>query len=90
MIVLLGRLPAVTDNAGLTTNSGRKIIAILEKNPKKDPNKYEEDDIAHMRKVVSYCKRHMAQEAKGPAKNPESKSYKSLKVSALNSRWIKS
>jgi hypothetical protein len=37
--------------------SGRKIIAILEKNPKKDESKYDEDDIAHMRKVVAYCKR---------------------------------
>lgn len=63
----------------LTSGSGRKIIAILEKNPKGDPDKYDEEDIQHMRKVVSYCKRHMAQEAKGPAKNPESKSYKSLK-----------
>lgn len=37
-------------------DSGRKIIDILSRNPKKDPDGYEEDDIAHMRKVVSYCK----------------------------------
>ena len=29
--------------------------------PKKDPSKYSEDDIAHMRKVVSYCKRHLGE-----------------------------
>ena len=37
-------------------DSGRKIIDILSRNPNKDPEGYEEDDIAHMRKVVSYCK----------------------------------
>lgn len=36
------------------TRSGRHIVEILEKNPSKDPAKYDEDDIAHMRKVVSY------------------------------------
>jgi hypothetical protein len=40
--------------------------------------KYDEDDIAHMRKVVNYCKRHLAQEEKAKM-NTESKSYKSLK-----------
>lgn len=76
--------------------SGRKIIKILEKNPKKDPSKYEEEDVQHMRKVgkhvkwyqqraaltcrkvVSYCKRHLAQEETAK-KNPDSKSAKSLK-----------
>jgi len=58
--------------------SGRKIIAILEKNPKKDPEKYDQDDIDHMRKVVAYCKRHLAQEEKAK-QNTDSKSYKSLK-----------
>jgi len=33
------------------TCSGRKIIAILEKNPSKDPEKYAQEDIDHMRKV---------------------------------------
>ena len=33
--------------------SGRKIIEILKKNPKKAPEKYEEEDLGHMRKVVS-------------------------------------
>ena len=52
---------------------------VLEKNPKKDPKKYDEDDdIPHMRKVVSYCKRHLAQESTAK-QNPDSKSCKSLK-----------
>lgn len=58
--------------------SGRKIIQILDKNPGKDPDKYEEEDLQHMRKVVSYCKRHLAQEEKAK-QNTDSKSYKSLK-----------
>ncbi|CAO1616229.1 unnamed protein product [Sympodiomycopsis kandeliae] len=44
--------------------SGRNIIDILKRNPSKKADKYTEDDIAHMRKVVSYCKRHLAQESK--------------------------
>ncbi|KAL6715815.1 hypothetical protein ACLMJK_006776 [Lecanora helva] len=58
--------------------SGRKIIEILKKNPKKDPSNYDEDDLGHMRKVVSYNKRHLAQEEKAK-QNTESKSFKSLK-----------
>ncbi|KAH8677916.1 hypothetical protein BX600DRAFT_506911 [Xylariales sp. PMI_506] len=68
------------DGSGETIGheSGRKIIDILERNPKKDPSKYTEEDIGHMRRVVAYCKRHLAQE--GQAKqNPESKSARSLK-----------
>jgi hypothetical protein len=61
-----------------TLYSGRKIVEILEKNPKKDPSKYDEDDISHMRKVVAYNKRHLAQEGKAK-QDPESKSAKSLK-----------
>ena len=60
------------------TQSGRKIIEILEKNPKKDPEKYDDEDLAHMRKVVAYCKRHLAQEEKAK-QDTNSKSYKSLK-----------
>ncbi|KAI9662286.1 MAG: hypothetical protein M1821_008453 [Bathelium mastoideum] len=68
------------DGSGETVGheSGRKIIAILEKNPKKDPEKYDQDDIDHMRKVVAYCKRHLAQE-QSAKQNPDSKSAKSLK-----------
>ncbi|OJT05960.1 hypothetical protein TRAPUB_3147 [Trametes pubescens] len=47
---------------GVGIESGHKIIEILRKNPDKDPEKYDEDDIAHMRKVASYAKRHLAQE----------------------------
>jgi hypothetical protein len=35
-------------------DSGRKIVEILKSNPNKDPEKYTEDQIQHMRKVVSY------------------------------------
>jgi hypothetical protein len=68
------------DGSGETVGheSGRKIIAILEKNPKKVPDKYDQDDIDHMRKVVAYCKRHLAQEEKAK-QDTNSKSYKSLK-----------
>ena len=34
--------------------SGRQIVNILDRNPEKDPEKYDDDDILHMRKVVSY------------------------------------
>ncbi|KAH9885445.1 hypothetical protein C8Q73DRAFT_717886 [Cubamyces lactineus] len=47
---------------GVGIESGHKIIEVLRKNPEKDPEKYDEEDIAHMRKVVSYAKRHLAQE----------------------------
>ena len=52
--------------------SGRKIVDILQRNPKKQEDKYTEEDIQHMRKVVSYCKRHLAQEDKmKQTKSPE-------------------
>ncbi|KAA6415835.1 MAG: hypothetical protein FRX48_00553 [Lasallia pustulata] len=60
------------------SSGGRKIIEILKKNPNKDPAAYEEEDLAHMRKVVAYCKRHLAQEGKAK-QDPESKSARSLK-----------
>ena len=49
-----------------------------------DPSKYTEEDKEHMRKVVSYCKRHLAQEEhlkqdKGPEELEKSKSTRSLK-----------
>ncbi|KAI0640215.1 hypothetical protein C8Q77DRAFT_1043734 [Trametes polyzona] len=47
---------------GVGIESGHKIVEILRKNPDRDPEKYDEEDIAHMRKVVSYAKRHLAQE----------------------------
>ncbi|KAI1824506.1 hypothetical protein F4861DRAFT_538965 [Xylaria intraflava] len=68
------------DESGETIGheSGRKIIEILNKNPSGDPGKYDEDDIEHMRRVVAYCKRHLAQEAKAK-QDPKSKSARSLK-----------
>lgn len=65
-------------------NSGRKIVEILKSNPKQDPEGYTENQVAHMRKVVAYCKRHLAQESAGnEEKSPEelqkTKSYASLK-----------
>jgi hypothetical protein len=35
-------------------DSGRQIVEILKSNPNKKPDKYTEDQIQHMRKVVSY------------------------------------
>lgn len=32
-------------------SSGRKIVKILKKNPNKDPDKYDEEDIEHMRRL---------------------------------------
>ncbi len=58
-------------------NSGRKIVEILKKNPKKDPSKYDDNDVAHMRKVAAYNKRHLAQEEKAK-QDTNSNSYKSL------------
>ncbi|KAJ4519490.1 hypothetical protein HRR83_004486 [Exophiala dermatitidis] len=58
--------------------SGRKIVEILRKNPDKDPSKYDDDDLAHMRKVAAYNKRHLAQEEKAK-QDTNSNSYRSLK-----------
>jgi hypothetical protein len=41
--------------------SGRKIVEVLEK----DESDYTEDDIDHMRRVVSYVHRHQAQKPNG-------------------------
>ncbi|CZR41542.1 uncharacterized protein FPRO_11131 [Fusarium proliferatum ET1] len=65
-------------------DSGRKIVEILKENPKKAPEKYTDEQIQHMRKVVSYCKRHLAQETKAnndksPEEVKKTKSYASLK-----------
>ncbi|KAM3556806.1 hypothetical protein MY1884_004864 [Beauveria asiatica] len=74
------------DNDGETVGheSGRKITEILKSNPSKDAEKYTEDQISHMRKVVAYCKRHLAQEEQSLKNKSESeakktKSYISLK-----------
>lgn len=72
------------DGKSVGQESGEKIIEILKANPKKDPEKYTEDQIQHMRKVASYCKRHLAQEKgsleeKEPEEAKKTKSYISLK-----------
>lgn len=64
--------------------SGRTIVEILKANPNKNPDKYTDEQLQHMRKVASYCKRHLAQESAGNKdKDPEevkkTKSYISLK-----------
>ncbi|KAI9863037.1 MAG: hypothetical protein M1824_000725 [Vezdaea acicularis] len=71
---------AKDDGSGETIGheSGRKIIAILRKNPSRAPDAYDEEDVAHMRKVVAYCKRHLAQEETAK-RDTASKSYRSLK-----------
>lgn len=53
-------------------------MQILENNPDGDPEGYSNPEIDHMRKVVSYCKRHLAQEAVAKT-DTKSKSYRSLK-----------
>ena len=35
-------------------DSGRKIVEILKSNPGQEPDQYTDEQIAHMRKVVSY------------------------------------
>ena len=71
---------AKSDNSGesIGHESGRKIIQILHNNPNKEPSKYSNADIQHMRRVAAYNKRHLAQEEKAK-QDTSSKSYKSLK-----------
>jgi hypothetical protein len=53
-------------------DSGRKIVEILKANPQKKEDQYTEEQVEHMRKVVAYCKRHLAQESAGNKdKSPE-------------------
>ena len=58
--------------------SDRKIIKILEKSPSRDPEKYNQEDIGHMRRVVAHNKRHLVQE-QASKQNADSKSAKLLK-----------
>jgi hypothetical protein len=69
---------ACCSSAADKVHSGRKIIEILKKNPKRDPSKYDEDDLQHMRRVAAYNKRHLAQEEKAK-QDTNSNSYRSLK-----------
>ncbi|KAI0601757.1 hypothetical protein F4775DRAFT_604650 [Biscogniauxia sp. FL1348] len=59
--------------------SGRQIVEILTKNPSRDPGGYGDDDVDHMRRVVAYCKRHLAQEKGTAQRDPESRGARSLK-----------
>ncbi|KAL2882215.1 hypothetical protein SGCOL_002483 [Colletotrichum sp. CLE4] len=72
------------DGESVGHDSGRKIVEILQANPDKKEDEYTDDQVEHMRKVVAYCKRHLAQESKSNSdKSPEevkkTKSYASLK-----------
>jgi hypothetical protein len=42
------------DGESVGHDSGRKIVEILKSNPKKQADKFTEDQVSHMRKVVSY------------------------------------
>lgn len=48
-------------NESVGHESGRKIIAILEKKQ----SEYTDEDVQHMHKVVGYIKRHLAQKPDG-------------------------
>ncbi|ETS65425.1 hypothetical protein PaG_00159 [Moesziomyces aphidis] len=76
-----------SDGETVGHNSGTKIVDILKRNPDKKDDKYTDDDLKHMRKVVSYNKRHLAQEEhlkqkKSADELKQTKSYKSLKTAA--------
>ncbi|KAJ5156355.1 hypothetical protein N7492_009158 [Penicillium capsulatum] len=58
--------------------SGRRIVEILEHNPSREPSEYPDEDVDHMRRVVAYCKRHLAQEGR-TKRDTSSKSYRALK-----------
>ncbi|KOS17766.1 hypothetical protein ESCO_002771 [Escovopsis weberi] len=73
-----------TDGESVGHESGRKILEILEANPGMEPDKYTDEQVQHMRKVVSYCKRHLAQEERSNNEKPveevvKTKSFASLK-----------
>lgn len=42
------------DSESVGRDSGKKITAILKANPKKEPSKYTDDQVEHMRRVVAY------------------------------------
>lgn len=46
--------PKDGDGESVGHDSGRKIVEILKENPKGEADKYTEDQVSHMRKVVSY------------------------------------
>lgn len=55
-----------------------------------DPSQWDEDDKAHARKVVAYCKRHLAQEEKmKDSKSPEELEKTKSTISLKNWVWHK-
>jgi hypothetical protein len=74
-----------TAGTGVGLASGRRISAILKRNPGRKARKYDEEDVAHMRKVVAYCKRHLAQEDKLKAtKSPDALEHTKSTISLKN------
>ncbi|KAJ9098186.1 hypothetical protein QFC21_004515 [Naganishia friedmannii] len=72
------------DGETIGHESGKRIVEILRENPDKDASKYTDEQVDHMRRVVSYCARHLAQEEKMKETKSEeelekTKSTKSLK-----------
>lgn len=67
--------------------SGRKIVDILKRNPNKEEDKYTDEDLQHMRKVVSYCKRHLAQEASMKERKSKEEMEQTKSVRSLKSEW---
>ncbi|KAJ9114180.1 hypothetical protein QFC20_001696 [Naganishia adeliensis] len=72
------------DGETIGHESGKRIVEILRDNPTKDASKYTDEQVDHMRRVVSYCARHLAQEEKMKDTKTEeelekTKSTKSLK-----------
>lgn len=61
--------------------SGRKIIEILKKNPSRDPDQYDQEDVAHMRKVVAVFIAKVT-----CIKNPE---FTNCRPSITNAIWLK-
>ncbi|KAF6795815.1 hypothetical protein CSOJ01_13383 [Colletotrichum sojae] len=75
---------AESDGETVGHDSGRNIVEILKENPEKKEDAYTDEQVEHMRKVVAYCKRHLAQESKSNSEKSEeevkkTKSYASLK-----------
>ncbi|BFZ54796.1 hypothetical protein PYCC9005_001833 [Savitreella phatthalungensis] len=73
------------DGESVGHESGREIVSILSSGTSAaDASKFSEDEVAHMKKVNAYCKRHLAQEGKLADSKSEdelkkTKSYRSLK-----------
>ena len=53
------------DEESIGHHSGRRIVTLLGQ----QESDYSDDDLAHMRKVVSYVRRHLAERPQGDIKN---------------------